>query len=147
MVCTCSYSHSVILTVHCTFSLDAAIATGKIGNVPYCEKNRIKLVGLPKSIDFKRPSLYGVKQLRTIITNKDKFEMHGKFKPLCCKNDPLFNSTCCTGGACVCVYAHRTQPHTYTYVHMHHINTHTCSYTYMHDCGNSRTASQYIDGT
>ncbi len=60
---------------------NVAISVGHIGDVPYdSEDIVVELNGLSRNIDFKRPSLYGMRQLQTIIANKLKFDMHGKFK-------------------------------------------------------------------
>ena len=56
---------------------------GKVGAVPNeSEDIVVDMKGLPKNISFKRPSLYGMRQLQTIISHKSKFEMCGKFEVL-----------------------------------------------------------------
>ncbi|XP_064400991.1 uncharacterized protein LOC135347065 [Halichondria panicea] len=70
-------SKKLVEQVKNIFQQKYAISTGHIGDVPYdSEDIVVNLKGLPTNIEFKRPSLYGVRQLQTIISNKSKFEMH-----------------------------------------------------------------------
>lgn len=70
---------TVMLSVSACLCLHSAISTGLVENIPYDAADTIiSLENLPKNIGFKRPSLYGVRQLQIIIAQKSKFEMHGE---------------------------------------------------------------------